>query len=299
MSARTFPRVTVVVPVRNGARWIGECLAALERQRYPEELLEVIVVDNGSIDQTADIVRGHRVRFLTESGIASPYAARNRGITEARGDILAFTDADCVPADDWVARGVEPIVRGDADLVGGEVRFRLGKKPSMAELLDATVNVEMRRNIQKNGVAKTANLFVHRRVFDALGLFPATVRSGGDVGWTGKATRAGFRLVYAEEAEVCKRPRALRALLSKQRRVGRGQVRVWWERGEGPVSVTLRALGSFLPRPPGKYLRMIEARGLRDVPRSTVRLWFVAWLATVATGIGRLESLMTPSSWNP
>jgi glycosyltransferase AglE len=286
------PHVSVVIPVLNGAMWIADCLGALAVQDYPTERFEVIVVDNGSTDGTREIVASHGVRLLDELGTRSPYAARNRGIGEAGGDVLAFTDADCVPAVNWLTEGVRPIADGSADLVGGNVRFTLKQRPATAELLDAAINIEMRLNIRHHGVAKTANLLAHRKVFDAVGLFPAEVRSGGDIAWTGRATAAGFRLVFAEPAEVRKRPRRLRALLKKQRRVGRGHVRLWRENGEGAVRIASRSLGSFLPRPPLKYRGLVRARGLEAYERSDVRLWLTGWMATIATGTGRLEELM-------
>ncbi len=286
------PFVSVIVPVFNGEAWIDDCLSALRGQLYPADRYEIIVVDNGSTDDTRSIVAQHGVVPEVETGIRSPYAARNRALAFATGEILAFTDSDCVPAADWLDKGIGPIRRGDADMVGGEVRFMLGERPSTGTLLDATINVEMRRNIESRGAAKTANLLVHRRVIGAQGPFPAAVRSGGDVAWTMAATAAGFRLVFEKSAIVQKRPRDLGALLRKQRRVGRGHVRLWAEGGASRPAVLLRTLTSFLPRPPWKYSRMKAARGLASVRHSAVRLWLAGWLASVATGVGRLEGLM-------
>ena len=150
-------RVSVIVPVRDGAAHVGRCLAALCAQSWPPDALEIIVVDDGSIDETRGRVRDHPVTLLVERGGRGPYAARNAGLARATGEILAFTDADCVPAKDWVARGVEVLDAEAADLAGGLVRFRFSQPPGAAELADALYNLDHERSIPERGVAKNNN----------------------------------------------------------------------------------------------------------------------------------------------
>src|ERR1041384_5139232 len=93
--------VSVIVPVWNDAERLGHCLHALEKQTYPAESYEVIVVDNGSTDSVACLVAAYgRARLVSEQRPGS-YAARNTGLNLARGQVIAFTDADCLPAPDW------------------------------------------------------------------------------------------------------------------------------------------------------------------------------------------------------
>jgi glycosyltransferase involved in cell wall biosynthesis len=96
-------RISVVIPTRNRCHLLRELLEALTRQaRLPDE---VLVVDNDSQDQTPDVVR----QFATQLPITYLHerergagAARNRGIREAAGDVLAFTDDDCIPDRQWL-----------------------------------------------------------------------------------------------------------------------------------------------------------------------------------------------------
>ena len=113
-SASTVPTVSVIVPVKDAARRIPACLGALCAQTWPREALQVIVVDDGSVDETRGRVRAFPVELVTMRHVGSPYAARNLGLERARGEILAFTDSDCVPAKDWVAQGVAKL---QADLL--------------------------------------------------------------------------------------------------------------------------------------------------------------------------------------
>jgi len=88
---------SVIIPARNAARTIGECLLAVLSQSVPRSLYEIIVVDDGSTDATARIARSHNVRVIPQPplGVA---AARNTGARAARGEILLFVDADITTA---------------------------------------------------------------------------------------------------------------------------------------------------------------------------------------------------------
>jgi glycosyltransferase involved in cell wall biosynthesis len=97
----TLPFVSVIVPVLNGESCISDCLRSLLQLEYPRERLEIIVVDNGSTDGTLELVRRFPVRLIHEYKPGS-YAARNAGVRLAKGEILAFTDADCIVESNWI-----------------------------------------------------------------------------------------------------------------------------------------------------------------------------------------------------
>ena len=95
------PPVSVVIPAYNAEDMIGLCLEGLAAQSHPQSEFETIVVDDGSTDGTAEVVGRYDVRLIRQEN-RGPAAARNRGASEARGEILLFTDADCVPDAGWV-----------------------------------------------------------------------------------------------------------------------------------------------------------------------------------------------------
>lgn len=121
------PRVSVVVPVFNGAGFIAGCLAALDAQTLPPDDYEVVVIDDGSTDGTPEVVRRFataaraRVRLIARPRNAGPAAARNAGLAEAAAPVIAFTDADCEPAPDWLERGLRRLASEPA-LAGVEGR---------------------------------------------------------------------------------------------------------------------------------------------------------------------------------
>jgi cellulose synthase/poly-beta-1,6-N-acetylglucosamine synthase-like glycosyltransferase len=100
--------ISVIVPAYNAADTLGPCLQALLDQTVPKGAYEVIVVDDGSNDATAEIARSYDVRILSQPH-QGPTKARNWGVAEANGVIVLFTDADCVPARDWIEQMVKPL----------------------------------------------------------------------------------------------------------------------------------------------------------------------------------------------
>lgn len=282
------PRVSVIVPVRDGAGHVERCLEALLAQTWPADRLEILVVDNGSSDETRGRVRRHPVTLLVERSAPSPYVARNAGLARATGEILAFTDADCVPAKDWLERGVARLEEEGADLAAGCVRFRFSRPPRAAELVDALHNLDQERSVAERGVAKTGNLLVRRAVFEALGRF-APRRSGGDVEFTSRASGAGFALVYAEDAVVEKPARRAAALARKQYRVGRGQVALWREQGLPAAGCWKRTLRCFRPVRPRAIREGLARRGPGGAVRRWPAVWLADWAITSVQGLGQLR----------
>jgi glycosyltransferase involved in cell wall biosynthesis len=97
-----WPFVSIIVPVYNGSRTIDALLVSLLALDYPADRYEILIVDNRSSDDTRERVARYPVTLLEETEIQSSYAARNRGVEAATGEILAFTDADCVVEPAWL-----------------------------------------------------------------------------------------------------------------------------------------------------------------------------------------------------
>jgi glycosyltransferase involved in cell wall biosynthesis len=99
-------RISVVVPVFNTAAHLEGCIQALQRQDFPAGAWEILLVDNNSTDGSAAILaRAEGVRTFHQP-VQGSYAARNLGVREARGEIVAFTDSDCLPCTGWL-RAIE------------------------------------------------------------------------------------------------------------------------------------------------------------------------------------------------
>jgi glycosyltransferase involved in cell wall biosynthesis len=163
------PFVSVIVPVFDDAERLALCLESLERQTYSKNLYQVIVVDNGSAESVKPVVAGFRQAGAVYENRPGSYAARNTGISLARGDVLAFTDADCIPSQDWIQKGVAALLgisRGG--LVAGriDIMFRDPDHPTAVELYEARCSLRQRQYVEVGGFGATANLFTFREVFD-------------------------------------------------------------------------------------------------------------------------------------
>ncbi|PUB17205.1 glycosyltransferase [Yoonia sediminilitoris] len=196
-------RVSVIIPTYADWDRLAHCLSALEKQDFPVGDFEIIVANNNKKPDTpSGLVCPSNVVVIH---VATPgsYAARNAAVAVSKGDILAFTDADCIPDHSWLSEGVKEFDNNpDVDLVAGGVRFIWqGSAPNIVETYDSIFNLQQ-QNFARKGGAATANLFVRRDVFDRFGLFDETRFSGGDIDFTKRATSGGAKLVYAEDARI-------------------------------------------------------------------------------------------------
>ena len=193
------PVVSVVIPARDAAGTLGRTLAALEAQDL-EAPFETVVVDNGSVDDTASIVERSPLptRLIRLERGGGPGEARNAGARAARAAAIAFTDADCFPTPAWLREGLAALTQ--AELVQGRVEPEPG---AALAAFDHTVWVT-----RPSPLYETANLLIRRPLFERLGGFVdwQAIDSGRPFGedvWLGwRARREGARIGFAERALV-------------------------------------------------------------------------------------------------
>lgn len=176
-----LPFTSIIIPVYNGEETLELCLDAISKLNYPQKMLEVIVVDNGSTDSSVNIAGNYHVTLLHESSVKSSYAARNTGVKAARGDLIAFTDADCIVTPDWLTHLAAHWKDETAGCFAGEIE---AYEPG-----DLIENFSARQGIlRQQGTLKcpylpytqTANTAYRKSVFDRIGLFDPGMTSGGD-----------------------------------------------------------------------------------------------------------------------
>lgn len=196
--------VSVIIPVLNDLIGLRQTLTALNNQTYPANLYEVIVVDNGSTEDISPIVEKFPQAKLTHESQPGSYIARNKGISIARGEILAFTDSDCIPESDWIAQGVEQLRSvTNCGLVAGKINFHYQKpqQPTVVELYDSTTFLNQKKYVEQLHYAATANMFTTKAVMQEVGNFNSDLKSGGDKEWGQRVYHRGYSLVYG--ADVC------------------------------------------------------------------------------------------------
>ncbi len=288
-----LPEVSVIIPVYNRPEEIKTCIEGILNQTYPDELTEIYVVDNKSTDNTREVVKEYsKVNLEQENEIQSSYAARNTGIEASDGEVIAMIDSDCDPVDKWLENGVKKMIEADADLIGGNVEFTFSKRQTASELYDSINNMQVESDIKGRGVAKTANLFSKRKVFDQIGNFPEDVKSGGDVKWTRKATENNFKLVYSEKAKVRHPARRFISSMKKQFRVGKGK-----HSNNEKSKNALRILRRFKPAKKSYLRSKLEEKGEDGISNQMfIRMFLVVWMANVSQNLGFIYGIISNSS---
>jgi cellulose synthase/poly-beta-1,6-N-acetylglucosamine synthase-like glycosyltransferase len=219
----SLPRVSVIIPVFNDADGLKQTLTALQQQNYPQDKLEIIVVDNNSIDNSDQVaINTAGVTLVYEKEIQNAGAARNQGLRVATGEIIAFTDADCIPTPDWILTGIAIIQQTGVDRIAGEVTINpVFPSSSIPTLLDAMYNFNQESLVKTYQACVTANLIIKRSVFDSVGLFSPNFFE--DIQFGRRASAAGFTLIYASNCIVYHPPRdTFNAIWQKGIRSGRG-----------------------------------------------------------------------------
>ncbi len=196
--------ITVVVPVRNGMPWLEEQLQALTDQECAEDW-EVVVADNGSTDDSAAVAQRwadqHSMfRVIDASGVRGAPAARNAGVRAAKGELLAFCDADDVVRPGWLSSCVKALE--EVDVVAGVFDFW-----SLNGLQASPPSPASMRQLGFLPAGLGANLAVRRHAFDAVGGFIEDLLIGEDIDLCWRLQLQGFRFVIAFGAVVAKRER--------------------------------------------------------------------------------------------
>lgn len=214
--------VTVIIPHYEDLAHLDQCMAAMAAQEGVDDLtIEIIVADNNSpcgIARVQEVVAGRaRVIVAAEKG-AGP--ARNAGVAQARGRILAFTDSDCVPSRRWLASGVRAL--GAYDIVGGRVVTSVSRPTGMngVEAFERVFAFDNESYIRDKGFTGSGNLFCLATTFAAVGPFKTVVSE--DREWSIRGTAKGFSLGY-EPAAMVEHParETWPQLVAKWRRINR------------------------------------------------------------------------------
>lgn len=198
------PRFSVIIPAYNEECTIGTCLEAFEHQTIPRSFYEIIVVDDGSSDNTSERVKKYCHVQLFRQSNAGPAAARNQGALAARGEILLFTDADCEPASDWIEHMARPFT--DPEIAGAKGIYRTRQKELVARFVQLEYEEKYARmSCQKRidfidtySAAYRKDVFLENEGFDAL----FSTASVEDQELSFRLARKGYYLTFVPRAAV-------------------------------------------------------------------------------------------------
>ncbi len=195
--------VSIIIPTFNGASRIGNCLASLTRQ-VPGRNAEILVVDDGSTDNIAEAVGRYPAARLLSQKNAGPASARNRGAREAQGEIILFTDDDCVPMPGWLNAMLEPFRQ--PDVIGAKGVYRTHQKSLIARFVQIEYEDKYRlmKRLENIDFIDTYSAgFVRERFLEMTGYdtsFP--VACAEDIELSYRMSARGWTMKFAPDAVV-------------------------------------------------------------------------------------------------
>ena len=258
------PFVSVIVPTRDRSEELAACVDALDGLDYPRDRYEVIVIDDVDGD--------------------GPASARNRGAASARGELLAFTDDDCLPARDWLRVAADSWARDPEAAIGG--RTTNGLRENAFAAASQTIVDLVYEHYNSNGVGArffaSNNLVVPAEGFRAVGGFDERFHTSEDRDFCARWLESGRGLVHAPDAVVVHAPRLTFGRYCRRHfEYGRGAFRYHSARPRSVVR-SLRTELRFHRRLPALVRPALGGLGARRAASLTVLL--VAWQAANALG---------------
>ena len=196
-------RFSIIIPAYNSEKTLSACLESLEDQSLSKEDYEVIVVDDGSTDSTATIAKKFNNKYIYQTN-QGPASARNKGVKSAVGDIILFTDSDCVPDHNWIREMVKPFSNSEVIGVKGTYKTKqkeLAAKFAQAEfedrydLLQKSSTIDM---IDTYSAAYRKDVFLNIGGFDQS--FPVANNEDTDLSY--RLAASGYKLVFNPNAFV-------------------------------------------------------------------------------------------------
>lgn len=280
------PRVSVIIPVRNGGRTLGRQLEALTEQDATEAY-EVIVGDNGSTDDTVAVARSFqdrlRLRIVSNSKPGAS-CVRNTGVAVASGSYILFCDSDDVVSPSWVRLLTERLETADA-VGGGLVRMPAEEGATKADLERRARGRDVIAGVHPSHfflpAAIGASFGVTREALDAVGPFDEDLQSGGtDVEMCWRLQLLGRSLVSEQAASV----------IYTERTGLRATYRQYVERGRSQTQLYRKFRDKGMPRQPWKTMVGNWVRLVAEAPRAGLRPEFrPSWVRALARCLGRVQ----------
>jgi len=224
----TFKFISIVIPVYNDPKGVQVTLMSLINQKYPKNKYELLVIDNGSKDETYKVCQKFLndfpdiVHLFKELSIRSSYAARNKGIQNAKGDLIVFIDADMTVKKDCLYK-INTAITNDIHYLCGNVIIYTKQAPGIAEKHNQETGFPIKEYIYKHHFAPTCCLIVSRKLLNEVGTFDANLISGGDREFGNRVFKQGIELHYSANIIFYHPARkTIKALVKKSFRVALG-----------------------------------------------------------------------------
>lgn len=190
--------ISVIIPTYNSSDTIKDCIESIKKQDYKGRY-EIIIVDNGSIDDTITKVRSMGIENIIISPNTTVYGSRNLAIKNSKGNIIALLDSDCVASTQWLTSGVNGLKH--SDIIAGKIIPKESGKTMLYYYDKYVLWDEPERNKGDINIA-AGNAFIKRTVFEELNGFREDIATAGDSVFSTIAKEKGYKIIFSENAVV-------------------------------------------------------------------------------------------------
>jgi cellulose synthase/poly-beta-1,6-N-acetylglucosamine synthase-like glycosyltransferase len=224
------PYISVVIPTYNRSTQLSRCLDSLFNQTYPKDRYEIIIINDGSKDNTENVLREYEKKapcvFIWgtqgNQGIAT---ATNSGISRSKGDFVCFTGDDCIPENDWISQLVDGFQNDRIGAVGGKVRSYQINTPIQQFIVDARI-LDQEGFIKRNTLI-TGNAAYRKQVLKEIKGFDNFLIACVDLDLSIRTQLSGYSIQFTPESVVYHdHPASIRGLFFQQYRNGKGYVQL-------------------------------------------------------------------------
>jgi len=194
------PRVSIVVTVYNAERTIKQCLDSVMKLDYPKDRLDVVVIDDGSTDNSADIVKKYPVRLVQKPHGGYP-SAMNNGIKVTNGDVIFIIDSDAYVEKDWLEKALKEFSDPKVGIVSGYVASAPTRSFwARVAGYDAEDRFDTLKTKYVNHVSTNCTAY-KRELFESIGLFDEKLKRSCDEDFAHRAFKRGWKLVVLRDAK--------------------------------------------------------------------------------------------------
>lgn len=251
IETQTISTISIIIPVKNRPD-IRDCLDSLELLDYPKDKIEIIVVDDGSTDSTAQVIQTFEIKAIHLTHTIGASASRNLAAKEANGELIGFIDSDCVAHPNWLKELVPYFEEEKVGIVGGYVsNFYFRSALDRYEDTKSSLNMGRYPFRAEEGKSSTAyvpscNLIIRKKVFLEAGGFQEDLNVGEDVDLCWRVRKLGYHLLYLPQGEIKHKHRNdLRHMLSRRYDYGTSEASLYLKHRDQRKMISIQPFHSI------------------------------------------------------
>ena len=195
-----FPYVSIVIAAYNCENSLPLTLDSIKKLKYPNKKIEIIIIDDASVDNTANIAKSYNIKVISHNKRLGVAGARNTGIQNSINEFIAFIDADCIVSENWLKNLIKPFRDTSVWATGGYILNYKNEKTNIHKFINFDLMYRKRNNITKS--VPGGNSAFRKITFNKLGLLDEKFEGAEDIEISIRILKSGHKLVFVDSAIV-------------------------------------------------------------------------------------------------